>query len=144
VVRRHSTSEFGLVLSTTIEGRIDWHFLFSNGSHFYLWWTSLASSTWSGTEDCGFAEAELKPAQEDGVEVIGFDGRVDGDPIAGTIACLATLNDESDAVLNDVTSFGPGVNGPRRVKLVLVDDDLRGGRNDGGLVASEEPSGSPR
>jgi len=143
VVRRHSAREFCSVLSTTVEGHIDGYFVFSNGGHFDLRCTPSASSTWSGTEDGRFTEGELKPAQEDGVEVIGFDGRVDGHPITGTVARLTTLNDEGDAILNYVTGLWLGVDRPRRVKFVFVNDDLKGGRNNGGFVASEEPSRNP-
>lgn len=143
MIRRHSACKVSFVLGTTVEGRIDGHFLFSDDGHFDLGRTFLVSSTWSSTEHGRFTKGELKPAQEDGVEVISLDGRVDGYPIAWTIAGLATLNDKSNTILNDITSLWLGIDGPRRVKLVLVDDDLRGGRNDGGLVTSKEPSGNP-
>ena len=140
MVRRYSTRKLGFVLSTTVEGCVDGYFLFSDDSDFDLRSAFLVSSTWSGTEDGRFAEGEFKAAQEDSVEIIGFDGRVDGYPIARTVARLATLNDKGDTILNDVTSLWLGIDGPRRVKFVFVNDDLRGGRNDGGLVASEESS----
>lgn len=143
MVRGHKTRKFGSVLSTTVESRIDGDFLFSNRYHFDLRGTLLIPSPWSGTEDGGFAESELKPTQKDGVEVISFDSRVDGHPIARTIAGLATLNDKGYAILNYVTGFWLGVDRPCRVKFVLVDDDLRGCRNNGGFVASEEPPWIP-
>jgi len=143
VVRRHHTRKFGFVLRAAVEGRVDGDFLFSDNNHLDVRSTPLASNTWSGSEDSRFAEAELKPAQENGVEVVGFDGRVDGHPITGTVAGLATLNGEGDAILNNVAGLWLGVDGPRRVKLVFVDNDLRGRRNDGGFIASEEPSGRP-
>lgn len=140
MVRRHSTRKVGVVLSATVEGCVDGHFLFSDASHFDLRSAFLVSSGWSGTEDGRFAEGEFKAAQEDRVEIIGFDGRVNGYPIARTVACLATLNDEGDTILNYATSLRLGVDRPRRVKFVFVNDDLGGSRNDGGLVTSEKPS----
>ena len=143
VVRRYEARKFGFVVRTTIEGRIGGHFLFSNDGHLDVRSTLLISDTWSSTEDGRFAEGKLKPAQEDGVEVVGFDGCGDGHPIAGTIARLTTLDGEGDAILNKIAGLRLGVDGPCRVEFVLVDDDLRGRRNDGGFVASEEPSGNP-
>lgn len=139
MIRGHKTRKFSFVLSTTVEGCVDRDFLFSNGAHFDLRSTLLVSGTWPSTEDSRFAEGKLKPAQEDGVEVVSFDSGVDGYPITGTVAGLATLNDKGDTVLNHVPGLWLGVDRPRRVKFVFVDNDLRGGRNDGGLVASEEP-----
>lgn len=105
MVRRHGACKISGVLSATVEGCVDGYFLFSDDTHFYLRGAFLVSSAWSGTEDGRFAKGEFKAAQEDGVEVIGFDGRIDGYPIARTVAGLATLNDKGDTVLNDVTSL---------------------------------------
>lgn len=127
MIRGYDAGEFAFVLSTTVEGGINRYLLFSNYGSFNLGPGSLAPSTLSGTEDGRFSKTKLKPAQEDGVEVVSFDGRVDGHPIAGSIARLAPLNDEGDTILNSVTRVWLGIDRPRRMKFVFVDDDLGGG-----------------
>ena len=77
MVHRHSARKFCFMLGAAVEGHVDGYFLFSDGGRFDLRGTLPASSTWSGTEYGRFTEGKLKPAQEDSVEVIGFDGRVD-------------------------------------------------------------------
>ena len=143
MIRGHSTYKLCIVLSATVEGCVDGYSLFSDDSHFNLRSTFLVSSTRSSTKNGRFAENKLKAAQEDGVEAVSFNGRVDGYPIARTVARLATLNDKGDTILNNVTSLWLRIDGPCRVKFMFVDDDLRSGRNDGGLVTSEKPSWNP-
>lgn len=82
-----------------MESRVDGDFLFSDDNHLDVINTTLASSTWSGSRNGRFAEGS-DPCKRMTLRLSVL--VVSSHPIAETVAHLAMLDGEGDAILNNV------------------------------------------
>lgn len=87
VVGWDDQAQLGLVLCTTIERDVHWDLLLADSSDLDLGCALLTRGVRAGTEDGRLAQRELKPAQDDSVEVVRLDRRRERDPVARAVAC---------------------------------------------------------
>lgn len=140
---RDRAAQLALMRRSPIKRLIDGHLLLPNDINLHLRRALLipaadAVRVRSRAEDCCLFQREFEPAEDDGVEGVGFDGGHDGDAVAGSVTVLGTVDRERYSVLCEVTRFGLLVDGPGGVQFVFVDYDGCGGGVDDGFASSEE------
>lgn len=96
---RDQTSQLGLVLCTVIQRRVQWDFLLANVGDFVLGATPRCLGT--GSKDGGLFQRELKSAEHDGMDGVGFENCCDGNAVSRPVACTNAFDGKVYAFLVD-------------------------------------------